>query len=270
MADELKTAPSSNLLDVLKLLPQFLWILLAYYVASWVIIPTVEAARRGQGVELKMSEFTLEVVEQRLESARKISGTPLSVEDAQAAFGPLADRIERSRRQLSGATVLWVDDRHPVQNAFERRAIGALGVAIDTARSSAEALALLEQGLPYDAVVSDLNRPNQPSAACQKGSALGAQAGCELIARLRERCGDTMPPTIYTGSMQPDFGAPAHSFGMTNQVDKLMLLLLDAFERRPGPDGTATEDDGGNAGCKRSPLPPLQSGPSPGTAGSEQ
>ena len=46
MTDGPKTAPPLNLLDVLKLLPQFLWVLLAFYVDSWVIIPTVEAVRR--------------------------------------------------------------------------------------------------------------------------------------------------------------------------------------------------------------------------------
>lgn len=255
-------APSdrwSRILEVVKLLPPLLWILLAFYVARVLIMPTVEAVRRGQGVELRMSEFTLKVVEQRLETANRLGSKAMSAADAQVAFGPLADRIGRSRRQLSGATVLWVDDRHPMQNAYERRAIGALGVAIDTARSTEEAMALLDEGLPYDAVISDLSRPGQPAAPCQKGSIVRPQAGCDLIARLRARCGDAMPPTIfYSASMQPDYGTPAYSFGMTNRVDQLVLLLLDALERRPEAQATGGTTDPGPEGtaCRGSPLPP--------------
>jgi CheY-like chemotaxis protein len=260
-----KTASTPVGIEIAKVIPPFLWILLAFYIASWVIIPTVEAVRRGQGVELKMSEFTLKVVEQRLHNASQTKGSRLSASEAAAAFGPLADRIERSRRQLNGATVLWVDDGHPVQNAFERRAIGALGVAIDTARSTDEALALLDQGLPYDAVVTDLSRPGQMGKACYAGSSLAPRAGCELLARLRERCGASIPPTIvYTGTLQPQFGTPAFAFGMTNRVDQLMMLLLDAFERRVDSASRSSSSDATapmSIACQRTPLQPLASDP---------
>lgn len=57
---------------------------------------------------------------------------------------------------LRGAQILWVDD-HPSNNLNERQILRAYGVFIDLARSSEEALAMLEE-TRYDQIVSDMGR----------------------------------------------------------------------------------------------------------------
>jgi CheY-like chemotaxis protein len=259
MAEKSDRQTSPFLVELIRIAPQILWILLVLYIVSLVFTPVITALQRGQGVELKVSEFTLKVVEQRLIGARTAAGTPISREEAEVTFGSLSERIERSRRQLAGATVLWVDDGHPLQNANYLRALGALGISIDTARTTDEAMALLDLDLSYDAIITDLDRPGQPARPCQANSTLPPRAGCDLLARLRERCDDSMPPTIiYAGEVRPEFGTPAYAFGITNRVDRLLTLLLDAFERRPSQSGANPVDPSDQAGqrCPRTPLPP--------------
>ena len=146
----------------------------------------------------------------------------------------LVDRINRSAPQLVGAYVLWVDDGGALQNSWERRALGSLGVAIDTARDTDEAISLLQSGLTYDVVVTDFSRPNDVQAPCYPGETPFASAGCRLIQQARALCGEKLPPIIvYAANLDEAAGQPAYVLGMTNRFDQLVEFVLDGLERRP-------------------------------------
>lgn len=168
----------------------------------------------------------------------------------------LKTRIDRSARQLIGSAVLWVDDGGALTNSWERRALSSLGVAVDTVKTSDEALQLLGSGQPYDAIITDLSRPSDPAAPCYPGSRQFVSAGCQFIQAAAQLCGESLPPVvIYAADLDGDAGQPSHTLGMTNRFDQLVALLLDGLERRP-----AGTDAGGAAQCARNPLSSDQSG----------
>ena len=72
----------------------------------------------------------------------------------------------RARKRLHQSIVLWVDG-HPERNIHERRALEALGVQVDLAKDSQEALRKLAHK-EYELVISGMEQPS------------GKQAGYEL------------------------------------------------------------------------------------------
>jgi CheY-like chemotaxis protein len=164
----------------------------------------------------------------------------------------LADRIQRSRAQLAGSSILWVDDGGARQNVWERRALSSLGIAVDTATTTEEALDLLKTGFPYDVIITDLARDNgDPAAACYPGSTLYKNAGCAFIQQAQELCGDDRAPIIiYAAGINASAGQPPFSAGMTNRFDKLINFVLDAAERRP----RTINMPAGASVCARTPL----------------
>jgi CheY-like chemotaxis protein len=132
-------------------------------------------------------------------------------------IAPLIEKATapRTRRRLSRATVLWVDDR-PANNLYERRALQALGLHIDLASDTEEAIGKLRRK-KYDLVVSDMGRPSSK------------QAGFELLKAIREN-GDDVPFVIYAGSNAPAHGVEARqrgAQGTTNDPSELFELVLD-------------------------------------------
>jgi hypothetical protein len=88
------------------------------------------------------------------------------------------DRAKAIQNKLSGAFVLW-DDKNPSQNVQERRALESFGIHFDLASSTDEAFKWLD-GAHYDAVISNINRPNETNinhAPCF-ASPVPAGAGC--------------------------------------------------------------------------------------------
>jgi CheY-like chemotaxis protein len=108
-----------------------------------------------------------------------------------------------------------VDDR-PTNNLYERRALEALGLHIDLASDTEEAMGMLRRK-KYDLVISDMGRPSSN------------RAGFELLKAIRDS-GDDVPFVIYAGS-----NAPAHAVearrrgaqGTTNDPSELFELVLD-------------------------------------------
>lgn len=179
----------------------------------------------------------------------KAEATPISTDIPSALRG----RIEKRRTKLLGAAVLWVDDLGPRQNAWERRALSTLGVSIDTASTTEEALDLLQSGLAYDVIITDLNRENgDPPAPCYPGSTTFVSAGCRFIQMAYQACGEQLAPVIiYAARIDKSAGLPGHTIGATNRFDELTALVLDAVERRPDPK-TAPAFSG--MPCARSPA----------------
>jgi len=118
---------------------------------------------------------------------------------------------------LRGSHVLWVDD-NPQNNRNERKMFRQLGVLIDIATTTREALGKLDLD-EYDLVISDMARCNT------------ATAGLEFLNGFRQKDGVT-PVIFYIGVLDSQKGVPAGAMGITNRPDELLHLTLDALERR--------------------------------------
>ncbi|MDL1895179.1 response regulator [Anaerolineae bacterium CFX7] len=123
-------------------------------------------------------------------------------------------------RQLSEATVLWVDD-NPNNNLYERSALETLGIRFTLALSTKEALEKL-QTHDYDVIISDMGRGSE------------SRAGYDLLEQLK-KSGNTTPFIIYSGSKLPQHIAEARqrgAFGTTNNPQELFDLVIRALESK--------------------------------------
>jgi CheY-like chemotaxis protein len=123
------------------------------------------------------------------------------------------------RRKLQQSTVLWVDD-NPENNLYERRALEALGINIDLANDTQDALRKLSHK-EYDLVISDMGRPS------------GKQAGYELLKLVRDS-GNSLPFIIYAGSNLPQHQLEAEdrgAQGSTNDPRELFELAVGQLLR---------------------------------------
>ena len=118
---------------------------------------------------------------------------------------------------LVGAKILWVDD-HPENNINEKRTIEDFGVQVDQVRSTTEALNRL-MGRSFDLILSDMDRNGRNDA------------GIELLSKLRSSdC--QIPLVFYVGKLDPNRGVPVRAFGIADQPEPLLHLVLDVLERQ--------------------------------------
>jgi len=118
---------------------------------------------------------------------------------------------------LAGAKILWVDD-HPENNINEKRTLEDFGVQVDQVRSTTEALNRL-MGRPFDLILSDMDRDGR------------SDAGMELLRNLRlSDC--PIPLVFYVGKVDPNRGVPVGAFGIADQPQPLLHLVLDVLERK--------------------------------------
>jgi two-component system chemotaxis response regulator CheY len=117
---------------------------------------------------------------------------------------------------VSHRRVLWVDDR-PAGNAAETRLLRRLGIDVENATTTADALAQIA-GSParFDLVISDWNRGE------------GDDNGIALLTRLRED-GFELPLVFYAGETTPERRAKAAelgAIGLTVEPDDLLKHVL--------------------------------------------
>lgn len=120
-----------------------------------------------------------------------------------------------AQEKLRQQCILWVDDQ-PANNAYEQSVFSALGVDVDIALDTQEALDILKNR-HYDLIISDMGRPS------------GSRAGYELLAKIR-RIGIKTPFLIYAGSSAPEHTREAlerGAQGSTNDPQALFALALD-------------------------------------------
>lgn len=119
---------------------------------------------------------------------------------------------------LHGKRILWVDDR-PTNNVRERQAFEALGIRVDLALNTKEALSLLAPPCPFDLVISDMGRPPDSSA------------GYTLLDALRKDH-NPVPFVIYASSNAPEHKLEAKNRGAidcTNQANELFRIVTSAL-----------------------------------------
>ncbi len=117
---------------------------------------------------------------------------------------------------LKGASVLWVDDV-PANNTYEQRTLAALGIAVDLAVSTSEALVKVGRST-YDLILSDMARERP-------------DAGLILLQRLRES-GCRAEVVFYIGRVDASRRTPVGAFGITDRPEPLLHYVFDVLERR--------------------------------------
>lgn len=145
----------------------------------------------------------------------------LSPKSTQDIVGTVFQALEsQGSTHFDGARILWVDD-YPSNNAYERRAFESLGISIDTALSTEEALERLRRHTGYSAIISDMGRPPDQ------------EAGYTLLRAVRDM-GLQTPFFIYAGSNRPEYKARARSEGAqgsTNDPIELFSLVTEALAK---------------------------------------
>ncbi|MDQ3282159.1 MAG: TIR domain-containing protein [Acidobacteriota bacterium] len=143
------------------------------------------------------------------EAARGSAGRVLEGIRATERIGD--ESSENWRRQ-----VLWVDDR-PDNNAYERKALEALGLQFTLALSTADALNILAERR-FGAIISDMGRKEGP------------REGYVLLEALRET-DTTTPFFIYAGSRALSHrreAAARGAQGTTNTPEELFDMVINA------------------------------------------
>lgn len=97
-----------------------------------------------------------------------------------------ATRLAFAAKSLDGGSILWVDD-HPEHNESLVLLFRSFGMRVETVLSTEAAMQALRSN-PYDLVISDMGRYNEPA---------GARAGLELLDRIEQQRIPT-PVVLYT------------------------------------------------------------------------
>lgn len=141
--------------------------------------------------------------------------------DAKAIADDIEEALPNAEAfaQVTRSAVLWVDDR-PENNLYERKALEAMGVRIELALSTSEALQQVRCH-SYDLIISDMGRPGD------------IRAGYTLLTELRRFDTDT-PYLIYAGSRSDEHVREAierGALGCTNSPQELILMVSDTLRR---------------------------------------
>lgn len=200
----------------------------------WPAVVFVVIVRAGPVLLRKLDnsdQFTIKAagVEASFERKRVESAAALGA--AQVNLGEAADPVGialavtealptgEPESYFRDASILWVDDR-PDNNRYERAALQALGIGIETATSTDEALVRLSEK-SFGLIISDMGRQSDP------------QAGYTLLDQVR-RSGNFTPYLIYAGSRKPEHVRQAKergALGCTNNPRELVELATRALKK---------------------------------------
>jgi CheY-like chemotaxis protein len=200
--------------ELLKLIPSVLWVVLvAVLIAAFYRPIRQELIPRMSGLKAFGVEATF--IKDELDKAVEKSASQVSDSDRIQVLR----RAHRLASVLQGAQILWVDD-NPDNNIYVRRILYSLGIFVDLARTTEEGLSMLIQ-TNYDAVISDMGRDGIPDE--------GLRFLNEMV-----RHGLYRWTIFFTARYDPARGVPPYAFGITNRVDHLLHLVMDALERERG------------------------------------
>jgi CheY-like chemotaxis protein len=220
--------------EFIKMIPQLLWAVVAVFALLLLYSPLIDMIEQGGVSNIQIWQLKFEFAQKQLAEAKDETGAPRpGVLRTPEEFKPFQERIKRLAPKTTGATLLWVDDNHPFQNTRERRAFSALGITIDAVTNTEDAIKFLRNA-KYDVVITDLNRQNQIDNDTLCGNSPDVKgAGCGLLQAMHRLLGENIPPAIiYTSHFKAELGTPAYASGVTNRVDHLLNLVLNAIESR--------------------------------------
>lgn len=227
-------AGSDITVEVIRVMPGLLWFIFALVLTAFFYHPLMKRLEGGDISKVSVAAFQIEFVRSEF---MKADATAFATPAHFAAYG---DRIQRNAAKIYGARGLWVDEGDPVRNFKERRALAALGISFDLAKTNEEARRLFDAASdkgesPYDFIITNIGRgvADPAVAPCfPKLSARYREAGCKLIQIVHELYQANPPPIIIYSSDSEVYGTPAGALGGTDRFDELAELVLDAVERR--------------------------------------
>lgn len=185
---------------------------LAFLVALLILGVPFLKRYRLKSVEVLGIKF--ELLERELREAEKARGTA-DIARPGDGLDLIHGRAMRIADRLRQTHVLWIDNKDPVANLHERRALGGLGVNIDMVRTTSEAADLLARA-PYDVLITNYSRPDDGG-------------GAQLLLERNRR-----PVIFYAGKPRQ---TPDGAFGYTVRPAELLHLVMDAVERtRPASE----------------------------------
>ncbi|MEM1048199.1 MAG: hypothetical protein AAGL24_18765 [Pseudomonadota bacterium] len=224
------------LVEIVRVSPQYFWAIILGFLLYILHDPIFNLLNQGKIQEITAFSFTVKLAG----VSEKGNGENIKAED----LGILDRRGARIAQISQGKRILWVDNKHPVQNLSERKALEEFGIIVDLANKTSEALKFLEI-YDYTVVITDLNREDSgsgndtdPPGDCdsKKKDRNGYEfknAGCALLNAMGEKYGNKTPRTIvYSASSDIAIGMPPFARGMTNRADELFHLIFDAIERQ--------------------------------------
>lgn len=187
---------------------------------------SMEEASEQQRKSIDDLQFKLADMERQLAgaSAPVLPGPSISVMPPVGRRAPAAAAVPGAAAPAPTVRrILWVDD-NPKNNSYLVASLQERGVRVDQVRSTAEALARLDQQPyePYDLVISDMVRPE------------GAEAGIDLTRSLKART-PPVPVYIFCGAVAAhrlrDEALAAGAAAITSSGTSLLSALPLAFAR---------------------------------------
>ena len=214
-----------------QLLGILVWPVLLLLLAARFREPITDFLRNISQLNVKALGVEASVITKQREQAAAALGAAVVAKQGGTSSGPseaaefkaITDAMPTptAQQRLQHSHVLWVDD-NPDNNRFERQALEALGIWVDTSTSTAGALARA-QAASYDLIISDMTRDPDP------------HAGYTLLGQLRER-GYQAPFVIYAGSSSPQLTAAARARGAIDYLNDpaaLVRLVTTILGTRP-------------------------------------
>ena len=185
-------AQVSSTVEIVRAVLSLAWPLLVAIVL-WKLFPAIKAVIESRTFVVKVAgmEITVQQVSDKLrldveDLQKKVSELRALGENKspQAAPHPAApnpaapvDRVGERKTTAVQPRILWVDDR-PSGNAFEIARLESEGTSVTTARSTEQAMQLLDSARPkYSLVITDMGRREDRVAH--------PKAGLELIEAIR-------------------------------------------------------------------------------------
>jgi CheY-like chemotaxis protein len=177
-------------------------------------------------VSIKLSGFEALVKKSQTEVAAALSAAAASNPDeASENKSSARDAVKLATETITEklltksrvGRVLWVDDQ-PNNNRYERQALEAIGLIIETSTSTEDAIEKLKYQ-NYNLVISDLGRPPD------------ARAGLTLLVRMRD-LGYNIPYIIYASSRVLPLREEAKrlgAFDCTNRSTELFKFVSEAL-----------------------------------------
>jgi hypothetical protein len=209
------TLDSTTMVELIKLVPSLLWILLALIIFLYFKDTLRENILPYMG---SIKGFGVEVTIAREQMDRSFKKWNIQADDKDRDL--VLARAKRIASLLNGAKVLWLDDE-PGKLIDERLLFGQLGMSVDFFDKFSEELMTKLTKNPYNLVISDMKYLN-PDGIKVKNSLLD-----EMVKRKID-----IPLIYYVGNYDRERGVPANAFGMTDRPDQLLHLVFDVIERK--------------------------------------
>ena len=198
-------------------------------VVLWKLFPLIETIVRSRsfavkigGMEVSVQDATEQIRTQIEDLQRQVillrSNQPDQAGAAPDEAGALAGRA-------AGRGILWVDDK-PSNNAIEIAQLRQQGVDVKQARSTEEAMALLDAKDLFAGVISDMGR--------FEGGGFQAHAGLSLLRAMRE-AGLDLPFIVYTSRRSADRAAENVKAAGGDGATASPVVLLEWVQKRLQP-----------------------------------